>query len=127
MKGLGTHLLVELKDCNCDLLDDLGYIRASMLEAAEKTGATIIGESFHQFSPQGVTGVVAIAESHLCIHTWPEYGYAAVDIFTCGEGFKPREAAEMIVKHLESKDYSITEIERGVLPALAELPIGQQA
>ncbi len=127
MKALGTHLLVELKDCNCDLLDDLGYIRASMLEAAEKTGATIIGESFHQFSPQGVTGVVAIAESHLCIHTWPEYGYAAVDIFTCGEGFKPREAAEMIVKHLESKDYSITEIERGVLPALAELPIGQQA
>ena len=127
MKALGTHLLVELKDCNCDLLDDLGYIRASMLEAAEKTGATIIGESFHQFSPQGVTGVVAIAESHLCIHTWPEYGYAAVDIFTCGEGFKPREAAEMIVKHLESKDYSITEIERGVLPALAELTIGQQA
>ena len=127
MKALGTHLLVELKDCNCDLLDDLGYIRASMLEAAEKTGATIIGESFHQFSPQGVTGVVAIAESHLCIHTWPEYGYAAVDIFTCGEGFKPREAAEMIVKHLESKDYSITEIERGVLPALAEFPIGQQA
>ena len=126
MKALGTHLLVELKDCNCDLLDDLDYIRASMLEAAEKTGATIIGESFHQFSPQGVTGVVAIAESHLCIHTWPEYGYAAVDIFTCGEGFKPREAAEMIVKHLESKDYSITEIERGVLPALAELPIGQQ-
>ena len=119
MKALGTHLLVELKDCNCDLLDDLGYIRAPMLEAAEKTGATIIGESFHQFSPQGVTGVVAIAESHLCIHTWPEYGYAAVDIFTCGEGFKPREAAEMIVKHLESKDYSITEIERGVLPALA--------
>ena len=61
MKALGSHLLVELKDCNCDLLDDLGYIRASMLEAAEKTGATIIGESFHQFSPQGVTGVVPIA------------------------------------------------------------------
>ena len=119
MNALGIHLLLELKNCNRDLLDDLPYIRHALLEAAEKTGATIIGESFHQFSPQGVTGVVAIAESHLCIHTWPEFGYAAVDIFTCGEGFKPREAAEMVVKSLESEEHSITEIERGVLPEFA--------
>ena len=119
MDALGTHLLLELKDCNRNLLDDLPYIRHALLEAAEKTGATIIGESFHQFSPQGVTGVVAIAESHLCIHTWPEFGYAAVDIFTCGEGFKPREAAKMVVKSLESEEHSITEIERGVLLELA--------
>ena len=119
MKALGTHLLVELKDCNCDLLDDLGYIRASMLEAAEKTGATIIGESFHQFSPQGVTGVVAIAESHLCIHTWPEYGYAAVDIFTCGENFSPTDAARLIIAALESADSELTEVERGILAPAA--------
>jgi len=104
-------------------LDDLPYIRSALLEAAEKTGATIIGQSFHQFSPQGVTGVIAIAESHLCIHTWPEFGYAAVDIFTCGEGFKPREAAKMVVESLESKDHSIMEIERGVLPELAEISV----
>ena len=95
-------------------MDDLPYIRSALLEAAEKTGATIVGQSFHQFSPQGVTGVVSIAESHLCIHTWPEFGYAAVDIFTCGEGFRPREAAEMVVRSLESEEHSITEIERGV-------------
>ena len=124
MNALGTHLLLELKDCNRDLLDDLPYIRHALLEAAEKTGATIIGESFHQFSPQGVTGVIAIAESHLCIHTWPEFGYAAVDIFTCGEGFKPREAAEMVVQSLESEEHSITEIERGVLPEFATAPAG---
>ena len=124
MNALGIHLLLELKNCNRDLLDDLPYIRKVLLEAAEKTGATIIGQSFHQFSPQGVTGVVAIAESHLCIHTWPEFGYAAVDIFTCGEGFKPREAAKMVVQSLESEEHSITEIERGVLPELAALHTG---
>ena len=122
MKALGIHLLLELRDCNPKLLDDLPYIRDSLINAADKTGATIIGKSFHQFSPQGVTGVLAIAESHLCIHTWPEFGYAAVDIFTCGEGFKPREAAKMIVDSLESKDHSITAVERGLLPALADIP-----
>ena len=122
MKALGTQLVLELKNCNPVLLDDLPYIRNALLEAAEKTGATIIGQSFHQFSPQGVTGVIAIAESHLCIHTWPEFGYAAVDIFTCGEGFKPREAANMVVESLQSKEHSIMEIERGVLPELANIP-----
>ena len=73
MNALGTHLLLELKSCNPELLDDLPYLRKALMEAAEETGATIIGDSFHQFSPQGVTGVVAIAESHLCIHTWPEF------------------------------------------------------
>ena len=122
MNALGTQLLLELKHCNADLLDDLPYIRDALLQAANKTGATVIGQSFHQFSPQGVTGVVAIAESHLCIHTWPEFGYAAVDIFTCGEGFKPREAAKMIVESLECSEHSITEIMRGVLPELASAP-----
>ena len=86
-----------------------------MLHAAEETGATIIGKIFHQFSPYGVTGVVAIAESHLCIHTWPEYGYAAVDIFTCGASFNPTEAAHLIIEALESKDPDLSEVERGML------------
>ena len=88
-----------------------------MLHAAEETGATVIGEIFHQFSPQGVTGVVAIAESHVCIHTWPEFGYAAVDIFTCGEGFEPIDAASLIIEQLESRSPEITEVARGVLRA----------
>ncbi len=123
MNALGIQLLLELKNCNPKLLDDLPYIRNALIKAAEETGATIIGQTFHQFSPQGVTGVVSIAESHLCIHTWPEFGYAAVDIFTCGDGFKPREAAKMVVESLQSKDHTITEIERGVLPELAEIPV----
>ena len=90
------------------------------MQAARDVGATIIGDSFHQFSPQGVTGVIAIAESHLCIHTWPEYGYAAVDIFTCGEAFKPQKAVDLVVRSLQSRDHSVIEIERGILPALAQ-------
>ena len=92
-----------------------------MLHAAEETGATVIGKLFHQFSPQGVTGVVAIAESHLCIHTWPEHAYAAVDIFTCGESFDPVEAAQLIIRAVESQDPEITEVARGrvAVPAVS--------
>jgi len=116
LDALGRHVLLELRDCNAARLDDLPFLRDTMLHAAEETGATIIGEIFHKFSPQGVTGVVAIAESHLCIHTWPEHGYAAVDIFTCGASFDPSEAAKLIVAKLESRDPEITEVIRGNLP-----------
>jgi S-adenosylmethionine decarboxylase len=115
LEALGRHVLLELRDCNAAKLDDLPFLKDTMMTAAIETGATIIGEIFHQFSPQGVTGVIAIAESHLCIHTWPEFGYAAVDIFTCGAAFDPTEAAHLIVAALESKDPEITEVVRGQL------------
>ena len=118
MEALGRHVLLELRDCNAPKLDNLAFLRDTMMNAAEETGATIIGEMFHQFAPQGVTGVIAIAESHLCIHTWPEFGYAAVDIFTCGTAFDPTEAANLIVAALESTDPEITEVIRGQLPVV---------
>ncbi len=118
MNALGTHLILELKECNPELLDNLNYIKQAMLGAASEAGATIIGESFYKFHPIGVTGIVAIAESHLCIHTWPEYSYAAVDIFTCGENFRPRKAADMIIDRLQCREPAITEVMRGVLPEL---------
>ena len=122
MNVLGVHLILELGGCNSQLLDDLSFIKNSMVEAAERVGAHIIGESFHQFQPQGVTGILAIAESHLCIHTWPEYGYAAVDIFTCGTSFEPRRAAEILIEKLESKEPVMTEVERGFVPQPAARP-----
>ncbi len=115
MNVLGKHLLLELKECNPQLLNDLDYIRNSLLRAAEDLGVHVVGESFHQFSPQGVTGILSIAESHISIHTWPEYGYAAADIFTCGSSFQPLQAAEILIDRLESKDQDITEIPRGLL------------
>ena len=114
MNALGTHLMLDLKQCNPELLNDLTYVKDAMVDAAKTVQAHIIGESFHRFEPQGVTGILAIAESHLCIHTWPEYGYAAADIFTCGTSFQPQVAARFLIERLESKDPSIVEFKRGV-------------
>lgn len=119
MNALGTHLLVELRDCDRKALDNLPFIRETFLHAAEEVGAHVLGYKFHRFSPQGVTGIVAIAESHLSIHTWPEFGYAAVDIFTCGKSFEPNKAAALIIQALQCKDPEVTEVLRGRLPAYA--------
>ena len=108
-------MLLELKDCDKEVLDDLTLLRDSLLSAAEEAGATMVGESFHHFTPQGVSGVVVIAESHLFLHTWPEYGYAAVDIFTCGDTVKPELAAETLIKRLGAKNSAIVELRRGIL------------
>lgn len=115
MEALGTHLLLDLRECNSDLLDDLDYIRSVLLAAARDAGATIVGETFHKFRPIGVTGIVAIAESHISIHTWPEHGYAAADIFTCGESLLPSRAADRIVEMLECRRRLISEVRRGEL------------
>ena len=115
MNALGKHLLLELKDCDRELLNDLDFLKRILPAAASEAGATILGESFHQFHPQGVSGVVIIAESHLFIHTWPECGYAAIDIFTCGNSVHPEKAAQILIKQLGSKNHSILEIQRGIL------------
>ena len=115
MNALGYQLMLDLNDCDKMLLDDLLYIKECMLEAASEIGATVIGETFHQFSPHGVTGVISIAESHLSIHTWPEHGYAAIDIFTCGTEIKPHKAAQKLIRSLNCRDRSVTEMRRGIV------------
>jgi len=115
LNAIGTHLLMELRDCDEALLDDVRHIEDSMIGAADEAGGTILARSFHKFEPRGVTGIVAIAESHLCIHTWPEHRYAAADIFTCGESFKPREAADLLIERLRCARPAITEVQRGPL------------
>ena len=115
MNALGRHLLIELQDCNREVLNDLNFLREAMISAAVNCGAVVLGDSFHRFSPQGVSGVVVIAESHLSIHTWPEFAYAAVDIFTCGTTVKPEKASETLVVKLEAKNHYSREIQRGIL------------
>ena len=115
MNALGKHFLLELKDCDKEVLNDLGFLKDALLTAADECGAKALGESFHQFHPQGVSGVVVIAESHLFIHTWPEYGYAAVDIFTCGNSVQPGKAAELLIEKLGTSNHSIVEVPRGIL------------
>ncbi len=115
MQALGTHLLVELRDCNKQLLNDLEKTKEFMVSAAKEAKATVIGAHFHEFSPHGISGVVIIAESHLSIHTWPEYGYAAVDVFTCGDVLQPSVAADYLVQKFESKSPSLIDVKRGTL------------
>ena len=83
--------------------------------AAVRCGATVVGDSFYHFSPQGVSGVVNIAESHISVHTWPECGYAALDVFTCGDRVEPEEAARYISEALEATHCSLVELKRGLL------------
>jgi S-adenosylmethionine decarboxylase len=115
LNALGKHLLLELNDCDRTLLNDLNAIKDIMIAAANESGATILGETFHQFSPQGVSGVILIAESHLSIHTWPEHGYAGADIFTCGTTVQPEKAAEVIIARLNPRTHSAVLIQRGMV------------
>jgi len=116
LRALGRHLIVELYGCNADILNDKEKIERIMMEAAERAGATIVQKVFHLFNPHGISGVVVIAESHLAIHTWPEYGYAAVDVFTCGSKVDPWKAYEYIKSELEAEHSSIMEMYRGEVP-----------
>ncbi len=120
MHALGTHLLVELRDCNPEILKDLKRVKNALVSAAKEAKATIVDISFHEFNPFGISGVVVIAESHLTIHTWPEYSYAAVDIFTCGDLIKPEIAARFLIEQFESKSPSIVEMKRGILSVVNE-------
>jgi S-adenosylmethionine decarboxylase proenzyme len=114
MYPLGKHILVDLYGCPASLLDDVDYIAASLTQAAQEAGATIINAEFHRFSPHGVTGVLTIKESHLAIHTWPEHGFAAVDLFTCGTRIDPWKAYEILKAALCSQRDTTTEISRGL-------------
>jgi len=115
LNALGRHLLLELKICDKEVLDDLNFLKECLNEAATKCGATVVGESFYHFSPCGVSGVVNIAESHIAIHTWPEYGYAAVDVFTCGGDVDPERAARLITEKLGAQNHSLIELRRGII------------
>jgi S-adenosylmethionine decarboxylase proenzyme len=113
LKALGRHFLVEYHRCDPKVLNHKEKIKEVMLKAADICGATVLGSSFHNFSPHGVSGMVVIAESHIAIHTWPEFDYAAVDIFTCGTKVDPWKAYNHIKVCLDSRETNIREIERG--------------
>lgn len=114
MHALGTHLIVEMWECNADILKDLDKVRDAMVSAAKEAKATVVEVAFHEFNPFGISGMVVIAESHLSIHTWPEYGYAAVDIFTCGDLIKPEVAADFLVEQFECGKVDKKVFSRGI-------------
>jgi len=120
MRSLGRHLLVEFYNCDPLALDDLDLVERSMKDAAVAAGSTIVDAVFRRFAPHGISGVVVIAESHLAIHTWPEYGYAAVDLFTCGEKVDPWAAHDLLMNSFGAEDSECREVPRGELRVLGE-------
>lgn len=114
-KSLGIHIIVDFFACNADVLSDVEAIKDHMHEAAVIAKASIVSEEFHEFDPYGVSGVVIIQESHFTIHTWPEYDYAAVDLFTCGDSLELWNAFEYLKEAFGSRNMEYTDVARGML------------
>lgn len=110
---LGRHIIIEYFGCDPKIIEDNQKIEELMKQAAIEAKATIVASTFHHFNPWGVSGAVIIQESHLSIHTWPQYGYASVDVYTCGD-INPWAAFEFLEKAFGSNHAESTEIPRGV-------------
>jgi len=114
LKALGTHIVCELSGCGSQALTNVDGVHAMMIDAARAANATIMESAFHRFEPQGVSGTVILAESHLSIHTWPEKGYAAMDFYTCGDHTDPWLACQYAAQRLGAKSMLTTEFKRGI-------------
>jgi S-adenosylmethionine decarboxylase len=126
MRSLGNQIVAEFYHCDCGRLDDVEFIEQAMVDAAQIAGATIVSRAFHHFSPHGVSGAVIIAESHLAVHTWPEYGYAAVDLFTCGDDILAVAAFEHLREMFTAGQVSTMEIHRGQVDMMRPVSNDQQ-
>jgi S-adenosylmethionine decarboxylase proenzyme len=113
---LSQHVLVDLYECDVELLDDLEYVRQTLVDSAEKMNCTVLKEAFHRFSPQGVSGVLVIAESHLSIHTWPEKRFCALDLFTCGDTSQLGMMPEILQKAFRANRADFKIYPRGLVP-----------
>ena len=114
--ALGRQMTVEFYDCDPQILADAGKMEEIFLDSAHRSGATVIESRFHQFLPQGVSGVVVISESHFAVHAWPEHEYAAVDLFTCGESVDFDKAIEVISSRIGCREWIVSSlVNRGIV------------
>ena len=112
MKSVGKHLVMELWGCKS--LNSVEVVELALREATEACNATLLDLSVHPFSPIGITGVAVVSESHIIIHTWPEYDYAAVDVFTCGNS-DPAQTIPVFRRHFAPRKSQVMVIERGII------------
>ena len=116
---VGKHCILELYACDSSRLDDEAFLRDTITTAAKRAGATLLNLITHRFEPQGVTGLALLAESHISIHTWPESGYAAVDVFTCGDHTMPERACAVLADELGAGSHKLTSFRRETPAAIA--------
>ncbi|MCP2604548.1 adenosylmethionine decarboxylase [Candidatus Aminicenantes bacterium AH-873-B07] len=112
--SIGHHYIVEASGCDPKIIGCIEKMQQILVKAAEKAGAQVWSISFNRFPPNGVSGVIVISESHISTHTWPELGYVALDIYTCGENVDPEKAVEYAVQEFKASVSHITEITRGI-------------
>lgn len=125
MDTIGRHVISELWGCNVEKLNDINLIEQMFVDAALKARAEIREVAFHKFAPQGVSGVVIISESHLTIHSFPEHGYASIDVYTCGDRIDPNVAADYIANALEATTRENIEVPRGMGPVQINRHVGK--
>lgn len=115
LETMGRHVISELWGCHFETLNDMEQIERIFVDAALESGAEVREVAFHKFAPQGVSGVVIISESHLTIHSFPEHGYASIDVYTCGD-LDPNIAADFIAEKLGAETRETIELPRGMGP-----------
>ena len=119
MEGIGIHCICELYDCPGELLNDETLVKQALKESVDQGLTTLLHEVSHKFHPQGVTALALVAESHVAIHTWPEFGYAAIDVFTCGQRARAEAVCLHLAKALDAGKHTLTKLTRG-----RDLPAG---
>ena len=124
MEKVGTHLIVDAWQAPSELLNSPEAIRKGLIEAITAGKATLIDLCVHQFSPQGVTATATLAESHIAIHTWPEHGYFAADLFFCGAG-EPQKAMQILQLALQAQQIRVRELDRGFEAELSEAELSK--
>ena len=120
-ENIGRHYILELYQCDHAKLNDEAFIRTTITSSAKIAGATLINLVTHSFKPQGVTGLALLAESHISIHTWPEIGYAAIDVFTCGDHTMPEKACKLLSQDFLAKHISLKNILREIPKGINQL------
>ncbi len=123
MKAIGRHLVLEM--WGCANLDSVEVAEKALREMVDALNVGLLDLKVYPFSPVGVTGMAIVSESHLVIHTWPEYGYAAVDLFTCGAEHAPDEAVPVLRKYYQPERVQVMQITRGQLDMPDEEPEGE--
>jgi S-adenosylmethionine decarboxylase len=111
MKAIGRHIILEM--WGCQNLDSVETAESALRDMVQALDVTLLDLKVYPFSPVGVTGMAIVSESHLVIHTWPEYGYAAVDVFTCGAPRDPQDAIGVLRRYFQPERIGVMEINRG--------------
>lgn len=121
MSQLGHHYIAEMWECPSDILNDRTRLESLARDAAESARVTVLKSQFHQFSPQGVTGLLLLSESHLSVHTWPERGYCAMDFFTCGDPVAARDAVLELASRMGAGKLELQIVGRGFVETPATM------